>query len=272
MSPRPLVLTSSNMKGGCAKTSTLFHLSGVFANRGQQVLLIDADPQGSLSQSMFSSQAIEEWNEAASLTGLFDDRLGSTPEQVIHATRFPHISIVPATSGLKRFNHADPMAWGWLQDTIRQLLAEVGSQYDIVLIDTPPNLQLLTWSAMVAANTVVTPVIPEDYASQGLLHVKRFIEEVTHARNPHLRWGGLLLTMVQMRLGIHIAYQQVIRQAYGDLVLNTVIPQVAAFKEAVAAKTPLPIYKPRVAGSKAIIALADELLVRFNSGILPEAA
>ena len=262
MAGKPLVLVSSNRKGGCFKSSGTFHLGGAFAARGMRTLLLDADPQGSLSQSFFSSRVVEELAAGESLAALFDDRLGTSPLTLVHATPIENLAIVPASGHLTQFNHADPKAHGWLQDSLRQFIVELGDRFDCVLIDTPPNLQLVTWAAMVASDFVLTPVIPEDYAAQGLVHVKRFIEDVQASRNGALRWMGLLLTMVQNRLGVHVAYERVIRQAYGQLVLDTVIPHAAIFKEAVAAKTPVTLYKPRVAAAKTVTQLAEEIARR----------
>jgi chromosome partitioning protein len=269
MPDKPLVLTSSNRKGGCAKTSSIFHVGGFFSSRGLRTLLIDCDPQGSLTQSFYTSQEFEQLPDARAVTALFDDRFNPAPAAVIHPSPFPNLAVVPASPGLTDFNHAKPSGQGWLQSCLAQFCVEVAGQFDCVLIDTPPNLQLLTWAALAASDFVLTPVIPEDYAAQGLVHVRRFIEDVQAARNPSLRWLGLLLTMVQNRLGVHVAYEQAMRDAYGELVLATTLPQSAIFKEAVAAKTPVTLYKPTNAGSKAVIQLAGEIAGRAGL-TLPE--
>lgn len=265
MSQEPLVLVSSNRKGGCGKTSFVFHLAGELARRKRSVLLIDCDPQASLSQSFFGSRAIEDFDPALSVVSLFDDKMDPDPKKIIHATSFPFIKIVPATDPLTSFNHPDPSKHGFLQDTLRQFVAEVKRDFEYVLIDTPPNLQLLTWASLVAADYCLTPVVPEDYAAQGIVHVKRFIEEVQSTRNNRLRWLGLLICMVQARLGIHKVYEQVMRDAYGDLVLGTSIPHATHYKEAVSLKTPVALTKKTNAAVKAMKALADEIELRTKS-------
>lgn len=265
MSNSPLVLVSSNRKGGCGKTSFVFHLSGELARRKKNVLLIDCDPQASLSQSFFGSRAIEDFDPTLSVVSLFDDKMNPDPAKVIHATNFPNIKIVPATDPLTSFNHPDPARHGFLQDTLRQFVTEVRRNFDYVLIDTPPNLQLLTWASLVAADYCLTPVVPEDYAAQGIVHVKRFIEEVQSTRNSRLRWLGLMICMVQGRLGIHKVYEQVMRDAYGDLVLGTSIPHATHYKEAVSLKTPVSLAKKTNAAIKSIKLLADEIESRTQS-------
>ncbi len=269
--PNPMVLTSSNRKGGCAKTSSIFHLGAAFSARGLRVLWVDCDPQGSLTQSVFTPQEFERLPDDRAVTALFDDRFNPTPERIIHPTTIENISIIPASGGLTDINHSRPSQQGWLESCLAQFVLEVKDQFDLVLIDTPPNLQLLTWAALAASDFVFTPVLAEDYGAQGLVHVRRFVEEVQIARNPKLRWLGLLLTMVQKRLGIHIAYEQAIREAYGDLVFTVSLPQSTVFKEAVAAKTPVTLYKPSDAGSKAVVQLAEEIAARSGL-VLPPVA
>jgi chromosome partitioning protein len=266
-----LVLVSSNRKGGCGKTSTVFHLGGELARRNQRVLLIDCDPQASLSQSFLGSRPVEDLDPGQSVVALFDDRLDPNPSSIIHRTAFDTIHLVPACEPLTSFNHPDPPRHGWLQDSLRQFVAEVGGNYDVVICDTPPNLQLLTWAALVVADLCVTPVVPEDYAAQGIIHVRRFIEEVQRTRNGELRWLGLLICMMQPRLGIHKVYEQVMRDAYGDLVLSTIVPHQTIYKEAVSLKTPVSIHKPKNAAAKTMAALADELQLA-STRFLKEAA
>ena len=115
---------------------------------------------------------------------------------------------------------------------------------------------------MVASQFVVTPVIPEDYAAQGLVHVKRFIEHVIAKKNPQLRWLGLMLAMVQSRVSIQAAYEESLRDAYGDLVFDAKVPLATVFKEAVAMKTPVTIYKPKTPGARSVTKLHAEILSR----------
>jgi chromosome partitioning protein len=234
----PLVLTTCNRKGGCFKTSGIYHLAGAFSEEKKRILLIDLDPQASLSQTFFGPSAIERWPADRSVCALFDDAMPPDPEYIIHQTSIPAISICPACDALTAFNDGRPAECDWQQDVILQLINEVAPHFDLVLIDTPPNLQLMTWAAMAASHFVFTPVIPEDYAAQGLVHVKRFIEQVTARKNSQLRWLGLLLCMVQ-KVAVHKVYEGSLRTAYTDLVFDASVPLAAAFKESVAAKLPL---------------------------------
>lgn len=261
---RPLVLVSSNRKGGCGKSTTVFNLGGEAARRLNRTLLIDTDPQASLSQSIkpFGSRIIEELPPERSVVALFDDRMNPDPELVIHRTEFENLDMVPACDALTRFNFPDPTEHGFLQDSLRQFIYEVSDRYEVVVIDTPPNLQMLTYAALVAADYCLTPVPAEDFASQGIRAVRQFIELAQSTRNHELRWTGVVLSMMQKRLGVHQVYEQVLRDTYTTLVLDTPVPLATPYKEAVSLKTPMTLYKPNVAAGKSVIALFDEVLER----------
>lgn len=274
MSTRPLVLVSSNRKGGCGKSTTVFNLGGEAARRGNRTLLIDTDPQASLSQSIkpFGSRIIEELDPTRSVVALFDDRMNPDPELVIHRTVFEGLDIVPACDALTRFNYPDPTEYGFLQDALRQFIHEVKDGYDVVLVDTPPNLQMLTFAALVAADYCVTPVSPEDFASQGIRAVKQFIELAQSTRNQDLRWMGVLISMLQPRLGIHQVYQEVLLDTYTSrYVFDSPVPLAAPYKETVSLKTPMTLHKPNIAAGKAVVAVFDELMER-TAGSHPHVA
>ena len=261
---RPLVLVSSNRKGGCGKSTTVFNLGGEAARRKNRTLLIDCDPQASLSQSIkpFGSRIIEELPPERSVVALFDDHMNPDPELVIHATEFENIHIVPACDALTRFNFPDPTEHGFLQDSLTQFITEVAGDYEVVAIDTPPNLQMLTYASLVAADYCITPVSPEDFASQGIRAVRQFVETAQANRNNDLRWMGILLSMVQPRLGIHQVYEQVLRDSYSGFVIDCRIEVAAIYKECVAHKTPTTLMKPNVKAGKAVAALFDEVIER----------
>ena len=134
--------------------------------------------------------------------------------------------------------------------------------FDLALIDCPPNVQLCSWAALVAADGVVVPLQAEDYGAQGLVAIRRSLARVTAEANPGLRLIGYLITMFNKSLGVHISYEADLRQVYGDDVFATVIPLAKDFKEAVILRQPVGIYKAASAAAKVIAGLADELLER----------
>ena len=149
------------------------------------------------------------------------------------------------------------------QQVLREFLREQAADFDVVLIDCPPNLYRCSWTAMVAADEVIIPVPPEDFGTQGLRAVHQSIEEARKL-NPGLRRMGHLVTRCNNRLLIHQHFQQSLRQFYGHLVLETVIPEVNAFKVAVSARMPVEFHNPNSDAAHLTRRLSREILDRVN--------
>jgi chromosome partitioning protein len=257
------VVSLCNLKGGVGKTSTTFHLAGTLAKDGRRVLLLDVDPQASLTQGFFGPDAMRALPRHATIASLFGDGLVPGPSELIRPTGFDGISIVPGSGHLTRHNVPEP----WQADpdqqrAVAEFTAEVRDGFDWILADCPPNLHLCAWAALVASDHLVVPLQAEDFGSQGIASILDCIEAVQAGPNPSLRLAGYLLTMFNPRLAIHKAYEEMLRQLYGAEVFATTIPIGADFKEAVAVRKPIIAHKPRGASAKSIKALADELLAR----------
>ncbi len=258
----PITVAMLNRKGGCGKTSTCHHLAGAFAKEGRRVLLVDMDPQASLTQGLFGPQATEDLPARETVAGLFDDSVDPDPETLIRPTAFDKIRIVPGSNALDDFNIPRPQEAGDLQLALRSFLKEARGTFDIALIDCPPNLSLCSWAALLAADLVVVPVQAEDYGAQGIVYIQRAFDSALAHHNPRLRLAGYLVTMFNKSLGIHSAYDHQLRALYGDQVFRATVPLAKDFKEAVAARQPVGNYKPRSAAARAIQAVADELIER----------
>ena len=257
----PTTICLINQKGGCGKSSTCFHLSGAFAEAGLRVLLLDLDPQGSLSQGFFGSAYVEELSATRTLASVFDEeQFDVFPDHLVHQTRHERIAICLANHHLARFNTPLPELLGMGQYMLRDF-AEGQENFDIVLIDCPPNLYRCSWTAMVAADWVIVPVPPEDFGTQGLRAVHQAIQ---HARqlNPGLRRLGHIVTRHDRRLVVHRSYEQRLRRMYGQMVLDTVIPEASAFKVALACRKPVELCSPRSRAANLTRLLAREILDR----------
>lgn len=254
-------LTMLNQKGGVGKTSTCFHLAGTLAKDGRRVLLVDADPQSSLTQGFLGPQATRALPAEATMAAVYAQ--GAVPELVIRPTTVPGVDLVPGARSTASFNVPDPHLMDWpLQVALRDFLAELESRYDLILIDVPPNLYGASWAALVASDGIVVPLQPEDFGAQGIEDVLESVERVVAGPNPSLRLLGYLITMHNPRLAIHQGFERLLRQTYPEA-FTTTIPISTDMKESLLQRKPVAQFKPRGAAAKAMKALADELLERL---------
>jgi chromosome partitioning protein len=257
------VITALNQKGGVGKTSTCHHLAGTLALMGRRVLLVDNDPQASLSQGFWGPQATMALDPAATIAAVYaGDR--PLPEQVIQPTGIPGIEILPSSQQATDYNVPRPYEAPWeMQACLREILGEVRDRYDLVLIDCPPNLHLCSWAALVASDHLIVPLQPEDYGAQGIIAVQDSVSLVRNGPNPDLLLLGFLITMIAARKTVHKLYEATLREMYEADVFATTIPEAVDFVEAIYQRKPVAQYKPRSAAAKAIRALADELFERL---------
>jgi chromosome partitioning protein len=227
------------------------------------VLLVDADPQASLTQGFWGPQRTEALAKEETLACLFDDALEPDPSRLIAPTAIDGVSLLPSSPLLDTHNVPATDDSASLQLALRDFLADVRGDFDVVLIDCPPNLYLCSWNALLAADFVVVPFQPEDYGSQGMAAIRAAMLKARSRLNPRLRLLGYLLTMVQSRLGLHAAYERQLRLLYGGEVFATKIPRAKDFAEAVSARLPITSWKPRSVGAQAISELADEMEQRI---------
>lgn len=260
----PFAVTFLNRKGGVGKTSSVHHLGGAYAKNGNRVLLLDMDPQQSLTQGLLGARTALSLTAGETLAGLFDDRLNPDPEKIIRPTAFPGMFLAPSSTALNRYDHPDPLSQGRVVFALREFLDEVQGRFDIILMDCRPTLNLLSFSTLLAADGIVVPLQPEDYGSQGIAHVLQQVNIAQEKYNPRLRLIGYLLTMTRKRLGIHAAYSRQLRTHYGDDLFTATIPDLKDYKEAITLQQPVCYYKPRSAAAAAVEVVACELLRRVK--------
>ena len=238
-----------NQKGGCGKSSTSFHLGGQLAAEGDRVLLIDADPQGSLSQAFFGSQHVERLSSRETITALFQDSTRVEFGAMIAGTPFSNLDIVPANQLLAPYNTPRPETLGLRQYAFTTLVQQT-TAYDWILFDCPPNLYGCSWNALLASEYVLIPVPPEDFGTQGLRAVHQAVESAQQL-NSDLRQFGHVITRRDGRLLVHRAYEEKLRQLYTE-VYRTTIPEAAAFKVALTCRQPVVHAHPNSKASPAL--------------------
>ncbi len=263
------IVSFVNRKGGVGKTSTVHHLAGPLSRKGLRVLLVDADPQSSLTQGLLGPEALRGLGPHETIAALFDTAGGPPPSELVRPAGLPGVDLLAGSE--RMFDHNLPRPWeaGPLQFALRDTLADLDTAYDLVLVDCPPHIQLVAWAALVASHGIVVPLQAEDYGAQGLVSILDIIEQVRVAANPDLALVGFLVTMFNKALSVHVTYESNLRALYGEDTFAATVPLAKDFKEAVTLRKTVSAYKPRSAAARAINTLADELLERLEARIGP---
>lgn len=256
----PITICFINQKGGCGKSSSCFHLAGTLARKNHRVVVIDMDPQGSLSQGYFGSSMIENLPPRETVAAVFDDETVFQLPDLLIPTAVANIMVLRANQHLAKHNIPAPEQTGLKQFLLRSVMDELAA-FDFILIDCPPNLYLCSWNALLASDFVIIPVPPEDFATQGLRTVHQAIKHAK-ALNPRLRLLGQLVIRLDSRLLIHRSYEKKLREVYGDDVLATVIPELSAYKVALACRQPVAFHSPGSRAAFLMDMLADEIIER----------
>ena len=251
------VLAVANQKGGVGKTTTAINLATGLAMAGQQVLLIDMDPQANLTSGVgLKGQAGAAGTIYNALTG----DMATRPEFVLETT-VKNMTLVPADRNLTGAE-VELVLLPNREQRLRAFLTPLREHYDFILIDTPPSLGLLTLNALVAADAVLIPLNCEYFALEGLADLVATLRRVRATLNPTLDIAGVLMTMYDERtnLGQQVAHD--IRAFFQDRVYNTVIPRNIRLGEAPSHGMPAVVYDARSRGAEAYVALAREFLAR----------
>ncbi|MFU8880808.1 MAG: ParA family protein [Rhodobacterales bacterium] len=266
--PGPRIIAIANQKGGVGKTTTTINLGAALAQCSCKVLVIDLDPQGNASTGLGIAPDNRDYT---TYELLLDD---VSLQDVIQPTATEELHIVPATVDLSSADVelvSNEKRSFLLHDALRQFAMDE-LNYDYILIDCPPSLNLLTVNAMVAAHSVLVPLQSEFFALEGLSQLMLTIREVRQTANAALRIEGVVLTMYDSRNNLSQQVELDARENLGELVFKTVIPRNVRLSEAPSFAKSVLDYDPDSKGARAYIALAEELLLNHGRLVVSEGA
>ncbi|MDR2619653.1 MAG: ParA family protein [Propionibacteriaceae bacterium] len=254
---RAQIIAMTNQKGGVGKTTTTINLGGALVEAGRKVLLVDLDPQASLSVGM----GINVHTLQHSVYDLLLHGIGVSFDEAVVPSKVPGLDVLPANIDLSvaEMQLVSEMA---RERCLTKVLAPIRERYDYILIDCLPSLGLLTINALTAADGVIIPLECEYFALRGMAMLTHTIDRVRESLNPALTLIGILPTMYDNRT---VHSREVLDRVLGefdDKVFHTVIRRTVKFPETTVAGEPITTYAPSSSGASAYRSLAREVLAR----------
>ncbi|HAA34599.1 MAG TPA: sporulation initiation inhibitor Soj [Firmicutes bacterium] len=249
------VIAIANQKGGVGKTTTAVNLSACLADLGHNVLLLDIDPQGNASSGIGIDKKMIK-------TCIYDTLINEIPvEKVIYKSKQETLYVIPATIQLAGAE-IELVPTISREVRLKTVLEPVKKKFKFIIIDCPPSLGLLTLNALTAADYILIPIQCEYYALEGLGQLVNTINLVKKHLNSALKIGGVLLTMYDARTNLSSQVAEEVRNYFGNLVFDSVIPRNVRLSEAPSYGESIIDYDPRSKGAEVYKNLAEEVLLR----------
>jgi len=246
------IIAFSNQKGGVGKTTTVVNLAAALGDRGKKVLVVDFDPQGNTTTSFgIRKKSIRNTS--------YEAVIGQCRiVEAIVATQFKGISVVPTSQKLSGAEH-EIADMDNRSARLKMQLLTVKDDYDYILIDCPPTLNLLNINALVAADGVIIPILCEYLSLEGLVEIDDTIRKIRQNFNPKLEIDGILFTMYNSRYNLTGMVVDEVKKYFPDKAFETVIPRNIALAEAPSFGEPVLYYDKKAKGTKAYEDLAKEI-------------
>ena len=255
------IIAIANQKGGVGNTTTAINLSAALAMKGMRILTVDIDPQGNTTSGL----------------GLDRRKLNNTVYQMVlddaditkcmHDSVVKNLVVIPSDVALAGAE-IELIGFERREFILKQEIVRVSHDFDYIIIDCPPSLNILTVNAIVAADSVLVPIQCEYYALEGLSQLIHTISLVKDRLNPDLEIEGVVFTMFDARTNLSLQVVENVRKSLKQNIYNSIIPRNVKLAEAPSHGLPICMYDPRSVGAQAYDDLADEVLA--NDGRVPK--
>ena len=253
------IIAVANQKGGVGKTTTSINLSAALADKGKKVLVIDTDPQGNTT----SGFGIDKNNLDNTIYELI---LGECSiRDCIISDVIPNVSVLPSNVNLAAAE-IELIGVDKKEYILKNEVDYVKDDYDYIIIDCPPSLNMLTINSMTTANSVLVPIQCEYYALEGLSQLIHTINLVKERLNPDLEMEGVVFTMYDSRTNLSMQVVENVKQNLNQHVFKTLIPRNIRLAEAPSYGKPISIYDPKSAGAESYMHLAEGLIDNNQTG------
>lgn len=249
------IIAIANQKGGVGKTTTAINLSACLAEKQKKVLTIDVDPQGNTSSGL----GIDKNNVENTIYELMIGKLAI--EECIQKSQFKNLSVLPANVNLAGAE-IELIGIEQKEFILKQAVENIRNEYDYIIIDCPPSLNILTVNAMTTADTVLVPIQCEYYALEGLTQLMHTINLVRERLNPNLELEGVVFTMYDARTNLSLQVVENVKENLHQNIYKSIIPRSVRLAEAPSHGLPINIYDRKSVGADAYRDLADEVIER----------
>jgi chromosome partitioning protein len=250
-----IIIAIANQKGGVGKTTTAINLAAGMAMRGRRTLLIDLDPQANSSITYLDVRA-----QPRSMYDVLAN--GSSPlSEVIQPTRVPGLEVAPSRINLAKLE-SQLVGEFDAHFRLKDRLAAVRERYDVVVIDTPPALGLITVNALVAATHLLVPVQSSYFALEGTDDLLETVDKIRARPNPDLKLLGAVITLHDRRTTLSRDVHKAITDVFGDRLFRTTITKSIRLEESPAHKEPIFTFAPQSSGAYEYYRLCEEVIER----------